>query len=242
MNDPRVTPAVDRLVLELEGIFRERLSMVAVYGDGIHLGEAAASHGDRAVHTLAVVASLTADDMRACAGLAEHWAARGLAVPLLLTAVDLRRSLDAFPMEFSDIIAQHHTVRGTDLLEGLAVAREDVRRACEVQARSHALHLRESYVECGANPRRLARLVVASAPPFRALLQSIASLAGHANPTDDAALIDMGSAAGLDAVVLRKVVEIAQSGAVGAGDAEAFYLAYAEAAERLVQHVDAWRV
>ena len=233
-------PSVDRLVTELQGVFGPRLRSVALYGGSAQLGDPA-GQADHRIHTLAVVDQLPPSDLRACAGLAGAWHKRGLAMPLLLTFADLQRSLDAFPMEFDQILADHTTVHGDDPLAGLSVADGDVRRACETQARSHALHLRESYLECGADAKALARLIAASAAPFRALLASVARLHGEHGPFDDAAVARVADRAGLEAGVIRQVLAAAHGRSVAAADAESLYPAYLAAAESLVRHVDAWR-
>jgi hypothetical protein len=241
MSDTTVPAAASRLVPELEAIFRTRLRMVAVYGEGVHLGDAGSGSHAGDVHTLVVADSLEVTDLQACAALAGTWAARRLAVPLLMTTGDLARSLDAFPMEFSDIAGRHHTIFGEDLLATLRVRPEDLRRACEAQTRGHALHLREAYVESGAHPRDLARLLKASAPAFRGLLQRLATLGGHAAEAGDRALIDVARAAGADESTVRQLLALATSGSISPGDADALYHSAIAAADALVRHVDAWR-
>ena len=72
-------------------------------------------------------------------------ARRRARTPLLLAANELERSLDAFPREFGAILADHLVVAGSNPFDGLRVDPADVRRACEVQTRSHLLHLREGF-------------------------------------------------------------------------------------------------
>jgi hypothetical protein len=240
MSEHLTPPAVDRLVVELQGIFGSRLRSVATYGDAVHLGESP-RHEDRQVHTLVIVDELPPADLRACAGLASAWRRRGLATPLLLASTDLRRSLDAFPTEFAQILEDHATVHGEDPLAGLTVADADLRRACETQARSHALHLRESYLECAAQPKALAGLVAASAAPFRALLAAVGRLHGEHGPMDDGAATRVAARAGLDAGIIRQVFAAATGQSLAAADAEAIFPLYLAAAEDLVRHVDAWR-
>src|SRR5262245_12251970 len=97
--------------------------------------------------TLVIVDALTPADLRACAGLVKKWHEAGLATPLILEVPEFGRSLDAFPYEFGAILADHTIVSGADPFEGLTVDPADLRRACEVQARSHLLHLREGFIE-----------------------------------------------------------------------------------------------
>jgi hypothetical protein len=239
MSERHVPHAVDQLVTELQGVFGTRLRCVATYGEAVHLG--GHDSGDsRQIHTLVVVDALPAPELRACAGLAAAWRRRGLAAPLLLTAADLQRSLDAFPIEFDQIVADHAMAWGDDPFALLRVDSADLRRACETQARSHALHLRESYVECAAEPKSLARLVSASAAPFRALVAGVARLHGERGPLDAAGFARVAARAGLDAAVVSQVLAAAGS-PITAADAESMFPVYLEAAEQLVRHVDTWR-
>lgn len=235
-----VPRAVDRLVVELQGVFGPRLRSVAVYGGDVHPGDAHAVEDDR-THTLVIVDDLGPAELRACASLAGTWRSRGLATPLLLTQAELRRSLDAFPMEFDRMLEAHAVAFGEDPLAGLAIAPADLRRACEAQARSHALHLRESYLECAAEPRALARLIAASAGPFRALVAATARLHGEEPPRDAAGVARLARLVSFEASVVTDVLAIAGGRDLSAVDAEATFPRYLEAVETLVRHVDAWR-
>jgi enamine deaminase RidA (YjgF/YER057c/UK114 family) len=191
---------VETLAAQLAEIFGRRLKMVAAFGAGSH--------------TCAVVDTLTVDDLDRCAALSAAWKRAGLDVPLLMVHHELARALDAFPLEFSEIITTRRVVAGTDLFEQLVVAAEDLRRACEVQARGHLVHLREGYIEASADDGAVARLVSASAVPFRALLANVARLDGSS--VDE----------------LMKKLELSYH-TKGFSDA-------LRAAERLVEYVDRW--
>src|SRR4051812_14165273 len=115
--------ATDTLAAQLMKIFGPRLRMVAAFGTESH--------------TCAIVDSLTVDDLGQCAALGAGWKRAGLDTPLLIVRDELARALDAFPLEFSEIIATRRLITGTDLFAALTVPHEDLRRACEVQARGH---------------------------------------------------------------------------------------------------------
>src|SRR5439155_16909943 len=127
------------------------------------------------------------DDLRACAGRVKGWHDAGLATPLVLAGHEFDRSLDVFPLEFGAILADHTIVSGANPFEQLTVDAADLRRAVEVQARSHLLHLREGYLETRGRDDALSDLIVKSARPFAALLVSLARLEGHPAPNDVAA-------------------------------------------------------
>lgn len=156
--------SIDALAAQLTEIFGERLKMVAAFADD--------------ASSCAIVESLTVDDLGKCAAHAAKWTKSGLAVPLLIVERDLRRSLDAFPLELMEIIATRRVITGADLFADVVVPKQELRRACEVQARGHVLHLREGYIESAGDSKAIAKLVSAAIPPFRALVTNVARLDG----------------------------------------------------------------
>ena len=156
--------SIDSLAAQLKDIFADRLKMVAAFGD--------------TASTCAVVQGLTIDDLDRCAAHAAKWNKAGLDAPLLIVEGELRRALDAFPLELSEIIATRRVVAGPDLFAEIAVPKQDLRRACEVQARGHVLHLREGYIEAAGDRKKIAALVAAAMPPFRALVKNVSRLDG----------------------------------------------------------------
>ena len=135
-----------RVADDLGGIFGARLRAVLVFGTHARPHPRTVK---APVQTLAIVDALSYADLAASAERSADWLAHGLDMPLLMPAGEFRQSLDAFPLEYGDIIAHHILVRGEDPFAGLSVAAEDLRRACEVTVRSHAIHLREGFLDLG---------------------------------------------------------------------------------------------
>jgi hypothetical protein len=187
--------ATDTIATQLQQIFGDRLKMVAAFGSEPQI--------------CAIVDRISVADLDRCAALF----GRKKPAPLLMMADELSRALDAFPLEFKEIISTRRLMAGTDLLAALTVPIEDVRRASEAQARGHLVHLREGYIEAAGDRKAVARLVAASSTPFRALVANIARL-------DGAGREDLESRLGLD---WRD------------------FPAALRAAERLVEYVDQWR-
>jgi hypothetical protein len=191
--------------------------------------------------SLAVVESMTHDDLRTAAGRVAAWHKAGLATPLLIAAREFERSLDAFPLEFGAILADHVVVSGSNPFAALAVDAADVRRACEVQARSHLLHLREGFLETRGRGDALSDLIVQSAGAFAALVGSVARLEGRAG--DDPA----GAARHVERVLdlpgaVTEVTKLAGVKEITSAEAQRLFPTYLAAVERLVSHVDGWRV
>jgi len=228
-------PAVDALVADLRTVFHERLQSVVVYGP--HSEDAGNSEP---VSCLALVTTLRGPDLEACARYASRWKRQGLAVPLLMPAVEFGRSLDAFPLEYAEMIRAHTRVYGEEPFAGVTIAPEDLRRACETQAKSLLVHLREGFLETGGRPYEVAALVVASAPAFAALLRNVARL--HDVPVKDRAGATREGArlAGLSDVIVGDVLMLERPRGVSAADPARLFPDYLATVEQLARFVDAW--
>lgn len=229
-----------RLADDLEGIFGARLRAVLVFGTHARPHPRTVK---APVQTLALVDTLSYADLAAGAERAAGWQSRGLDMPLLMPASEFRSSLDAFPLEYGDIIAHHILVRGTDPFDGLAVAPEDLRRACEVNVRSHAIHLREGFLLAAHRPREVAELIVSSATPFASLVQTFALVSGAPQQLPpDALAAHVARVAGLDSDLLGRLLRIEEDRALDPGEAVQLYPPYLDAVHGLVQVIDAWKI
>jgi len=211
-----ISDAITAIDRDLREMFGDRLRSVVVYAITDRTP-------DTPQPTLVIVEALTPADLRACASLVAKWHDAGLATPLILEASEFARSLDAFPYEFGAILADHTIVSGTNPFEGLRVDAADLRRACEVQARSHLLHLREGYIETQGRSDVLAQLITRSAAPLSALLRSVARLKG-AHATDGV----LGEVAGLNGKELSSDA------------ARRLFPEYLSAVEYLTNEIDRW--
>ena len=220
------------LLLDLQRTFGDRLEAFVAYGQP----------GAAPAPSLAIVRSLTEEDLSACAARATDWHRAGAATPLLLIGEEFARSLDAFPIEYGEILDTHRVLFGANPFRGLTIGTEDLRRGCEVQAKSHLLHLRENYIDCGARPSAVASLVIASAPAFETLLRQVARLDGQAATTGAELGAYAAARVGLDPRVVGDVIALAGSGASAGVDATRLFSNYLAAMERLARFIDAWRV
>jgi hypothetical protein len=229
--DSRRSAVLRPVVDDLRRIFGDRLHAVVAYGWR--------QHGP--VPSLVLVGSLDLDDLNACAARVSSWSRAGAATPLVITSGDFARSLDAFPIEYGEIIEAHDVVFGLDPFNGLSIRREDLRRACEVQAKSHLLHLRENYIESGGRPHDIEQLVRESAPGFTALLRHLARLEGHAFGSTSALSHYAAQRLGIDANVVGDLLSLADPAGMTSVDILKLVPGYLAAVERLAELVDQWR-
>lgn len=212
----RHAEALADLQRDLREVFNSRLRSLVVHD--LH-----GSH-DMPVATMALVEALSPNDLRACANYVGRWHDRGLATPLLLGLEEFTRALDAFPFEFGAILAHHEVVYGPDPFAGLRVDPGDLRRACEVQARSHLLHLREAFIETRGRDDLLAQLVARSSAPLAALLRNVSQL----------------PQAPVAPALLLRIAELEPAGTVSADEARRLFPDYLLAIEQLVAALDRW--
>lgn len=222
-----VRPVLD----DLQRIFGDRLIAFVIYGWRPH---------DR-VPSLALVQSLDIEDLQACASRTKAWHRAGAATPLLLTRQDFARSLDAFPIEYGEIIHAHEVVFGDDPFAGLVIGRNDLRRACEVQVKSHLLHLREDFLEAGGHHKEIDLLVRESAPGFAALLRYLARLDAVPTTAHGDMVTYAHSRLRLDGRVVGDLLAIADDEGMSGVDAVRLFPGYLAAMEQMAEFVDQWR-
>ena len=232
---PTRRAALGSLASDLHRIFGNRLYSVCAYGR--------ITHDEDDVQSIALVDQLAFDDLAACVPLARDWDRQGLAVPLILERDEFSRTLDVFPVEYGEIIANHLLVFGDDPFEGLTVAEADLRRGCELQAKSHLIHLREGFLESRGEPRAVMGLIGASAAGFTRLLTNLVALVSPraASASDH----DLAEAAeehlGVPADLIREVLSAEREGRSTIADPTALLARYISAVERLWQFVDMWK-
>jgi hypothetical protein len=216
---------------DLQHIFGERLLAMVAYG------RPGAPHAS----SLALVQALTADDLDRCASHAASWHRAGCATPLLLTKEEFAGSLDAFPIEYGEILETHHVIYGVDPFAGLTINAEDLRREIETQVKSHLVHLRENYIESRGRQEDIRALVHEAAPGFAVILRRLAHLDGFpANSNADLSAY-AAKRPGLDPRVVGDVLALAQDEGGSGVDGVRLYPAYLAAVERLWHFVDRWR-
>jgi len=220
--------AMDRLAADLARVFESRLVGVVAYSP---------------TRAAAFATRITAPDLQSLAPLVDRWHREGLDTPLLLTPEEFRRSFDAFPLEYEAILERHVLISGTAPFDDLHPSDADLRRACEVQAKSFLIHLRQGWLHAADHHNEQEAMLTQSAAPLRALLSNVARLSQAAVQSDEALVGFAEGHMGLPAEVLRRVLALEHhpdraTELVAAPD---FMNAYLVAAETLWSFVDTWR-
>ena len=226
--------AAAALVTDLRNVFSQRLRAVVAYGPQLD-GRTSAP-----LTTLVLVADLTVSDLEACAEASRRWERAGVATPLILPEDEFRRSLDAFPLEYGEIIRAHALVFGNDPFASVEISRDDLRRACETQVKSHLVHLREGFIETGGRVTAVGELVAASAPAFAALLRNVARLHGVETGDRMEAPLSGARAARLPDGLVGDMLALEHPATIPTLDPARLFPDYLAAVEQLARTVDTW--
>ncbi len=223
---PGARRAFDRLAADCRRVFGDRFEALVAYDV------------DRAA---LFAAHIGAADLSALTALVEVWHKDGLRTPLVMTRDEFQRSLDAFPLEYQAIADRHVLIAGADPFTGVAVRPEDLRRACEVQAKAHLIHLRQGWLETGGAGSEIAELIAESATPWRVLIENVARLRGINLDDRGAVTAWAASVTGMPRDLCEALFDLERDAA--GGPARAGRLPeYVAGAERLWAAIDSWRV
>ena len=228
--------ALDTLVRDLRAIFGSRLHSLVVYGLETPTGE------DDYLRTLGLVEHLTFDDLtHACRSRLSGIAADSPSRCSFPRTSSRERSTSS-RSSTGNIIARHIVIAGDNPFRETRVAEADRRRACEQQAKSHLIHLREGFLETEGDPRHVARLIARSAPAFRALLANIVQLEGGVDHRvdNDALASAVEPSVGIPAGLIVEVLS-ARADMNTVADPTALLARYIDAIERIWRYVDGWR-
>jgi hypothetical protein len=190
--------------------------------------------------SVAFASSVLADDLDALGPLVGAWHHDGLATPLVMTPDEFHRSLDAFPFEYQAILDRHAVIAGTPPFLGVSVDTADLRRACEIQARGHLIHLRQGWIQSGGHQSHLIDVLVRSATPFRALLSHVASLHSAPHETEADLATFAQEVIGIPSDVVAHILDLDTHPERGRKTLS-YLSGYLAAAARLWDFVDNWR-
>src|ERR1051326_8096642 len=118
----------------------------------------------------------------ALAPVVRAWTKSGHPAPLIFTEREWRESADAFTIEYEDMGEAHRLLAGRDPWSGIRVDRGDLRRQLERELVGKLVRLRQAYAALWAEPKRLAGVIVGSAPGFFTMLRALLRLAGQPVP------------------------------------------------------------
>src|SRR5213595_2824784 len=147
------------------------------------------------VNTLLICDGVDQALFDALAPLVRVWTRAGHPAPLILTEREWRESADAFAIEYEDMREAHRLLAGRDPWPGIQIERDHLRRQLEQELKGKLVRLRQAYGALWAEPKRLAEVLVGTAPGLFTMMRALLRLAGKPVPGRPEALV--GAAATL---------------------------------------------
>jgi hypothetical protein len=221
---PAARQAMDRLAADLAKVFDDRFVALVAYGP---------------TRSAAFARSIRAADLEALSALADRWQLDGLETPLLITPDEFTRSLDAFPVEYQTMIDRHVLIAGNSPFTVARPSDADLRRACEVQAKSFLIHLRQGWLQASDHGSEQAKLLIGSAAPLRALIANIARLKGARHDSDLEIAAFASTIAGVSDQLVAAILSLEEH-PDRAGQLTSRMNDYLGVAERFWTYVDSW--
>ncbi len=169
-------PAVAETLALLSDLPGTELRMAALYGSAAREDF---DPGQSDVNLLLVFNRLP--DLAFLAEVLQRARSRYRCAPLVLSASDLARSLEVFPVKVLEIQRRYRMLAGEDLLAGLKIEFEPLRRACEHDLRNAQLKLRRTYLLTRPDPRPLQDALRRFLPQ---IIGALRCLLDHAGATD----------------------------------------------------------
>ncbi|HYC22104.1 MAG TPA: hypothetical protein VEI94_05345 [Candidatus Bathyarchaeia archaeon] len=201
--DPKTDERVSAVARALAQALGERVVSIAVYGSAAG-DEYAPGFSD--VNLLIVLREVSFSDLRLIGATLAREAGPELrlSTPLVVRPRFLERARDAFPIELHDIRDRHRVLHGADLLAGLEISHEALRRQAEREARGKLLRLR-SLVITRPDDRSLQQALAGAATTFLILMRNLLPPRAGVRPRGVALLDEFARERGLRLPVLRRL-------------------------------------
>jgi len=192
---------LDELVQQMKAAHGAALDAVVLYGSAARHQGAPQGAPQGALDVLVVVQELADEALRPAGAATRAWLEAGHPAPMTLTMDEWRSSADIFAIEYADILAAHRVLHGTLPVDGIAVARSDLRLQLEREAMGKLLQLRrEMQARYGDAKAQRALLEAARGGIFALFRATLRLVEGAEVPHDSEAVANaVARVTGLDA-------------------------------------------
>ena len=241
MAESCLDPKKERLLAEfsdaMRGLYGEDLVSLNLVGEAA-MCEPDADRGQ--IKLVAVMREIGFQQLKKYREIGASWLKKGIHPPLMLTRETLDGSTDVFPIEYYEMKEAHRVLYGEDILSGLEISHENLRRQCEEQVKGKFIHLRQAYMDCGGEREPVARLISASIPHFAGVMRNIMRLTGmHVMAGKTDAVREFCAKFGLSAGPFEEALALRTSGRVPPIEAvERLFGSYLKEVGRLAELID----
>lgn len=171
---------------DLQRQYSDKLVSVILYGS-FAKGNFIPKMSD--INLMVVLKKIEFEDLSKAVKIFNSWGKIGRATPLLFTEEYINRSIDVFPIEFSDMKENYRILYGKDVLSDIKVDDKNLRYACERELKEALIKLRQSFVEARGSSSILQRIMINSFSSIMAILRNLLKITGVALSYDTEELL-----------------------------------------------------
>ncbi|MCL4467424.1 MAG: hypothetical protein M1591_00635 [Deltaproteobacteria bacterium] len=170
---------IERILQVFKRVLGTRLQSFVMYGSS-HTGEF--HEGFSNINTLAIVSTITMNDIAAIGRELAWFFYKGNPPPLVFTKDELTSFKDVFPIEMLDMIEHHTLVYGEiDPLKNISIDPKNLRFQCESELKGKLIKLRQALFMQNSE-KKASLLMVNSISSFIALFKGVLRLKGRNAP------------------------------------------------------------
>ncbi|MBN2031538.1 nucleotidyltransferase domain-containing protein [bacterium] len=170
---------VDRFTEEIKGLFDKELVSIILFGSAA-TKDYMPKKSD--INFLVVLTEKGIAQIEAVQKYIDRWKKRSIGIPLFLTKVYIKNSLDSFPIEFLNMKSAYEVVFGEDVLKDLTINRKDLRLQCERELKGKLLLLRQEFVMTRGKSKALRQLIHSSIITFVSIFRALLYLKNQEIP------------------------------------------------------------
>ncbi|MFN0117437.1 MAG: hypothetical protein ACKVQC_03970 [Elusimicrobiota bacterium] len=161
------------LLLKLKNELGENLASVVLYGSAVSKDETKFFSNINLLVLLKRVDVFTLDKL---GFLLKNWNKKGYSLPSIFSEHEFQNSLDVFPLEFLDIQSSHQIFFGNDPFSGVHIELGHFRHQLEFELRAKLLTLRQRYLECFSDSKKILDLLAQSLSSITSLYRGVLRL------------------------------------------------------------------
>jgi hypothetical protein len=159
---------LNEFVERMRKVAGTNLKAIILYGSAA-AGDYVDNHSD--VNLLCVLGETSFPAIQTIAPVVDWWCALKHRAPLLLSAEEIRRSVDVFSIEFLDMRRHYQLLWGDDILKGLEIPMRLHRAQLEYELREKTILLRQRLLGLSGNESAKWDLLLHSVPAFGTLFR-----------------------------------------------------------------------
>jgi len=235
--DEKKEKALADFIDMMKDLYGDELVSLNLYGEAT-AGDPGGNH--RHVKLLAILNGIGPSQLKRYAGVNSKWSKKGIPVPLMLTQDTLETSTDVFPIEFFEMKESYRLLHGRDILAGLEISHDNLRRQCEEQIKGKFIHLRQEYIVVSGDKKALSHLIAASIEPFTEIMRNILRLEGKGAPVKkDVIIKDFCREASLDDAPFMGALAVRRGSLTPSlEELDRLYAAYLAEVGRMAEFID----